>query len=223
MLRYLIVFLIISYSGLRLQAQNPVMAKPLAGEEKSQIDTLKPVNRGKEAGKIAVRRSLFMPGLGQAYNYGLIVDDIRSGRTQGKAFGRKMAIIGKIAALYAGETMLVLSYIDNNKKYHLFLEELQYRRLHNDQPNPDGSLANYHDTQSLYTGKAVYKNNREVVLLSMILVYGLNVADAYVTARLNFLDVDDNLGLKISPSVINSPATYGYHQFTPALKLTINL
>lgn len=222
MSRYLIVFLIVSFNGLILRAQDTVKTLPMA-IKKSNVDTLKPVNRGKEAGKIAVRRSLFLPGLGQVYNYGLIVDDIRSGRIQGKAFWGKMAIIGKIAALYTGGTLLTLSYIDNNQKYHLFLEELQYRRLHNDQPNPDGALADYRDTQSLYTGKAVYKNNREVVLLSMILVYGVNVADAYVTARLNFLDVDDKLSVKISPAIINSPSVYGYHQFTPALKLTINL
>jgi len=192
----------------------------------AQVDTIpsqKYVNKGKIAGAIAAKRSLFLPGLGQAYNYGLVMDDIKTGRLKTKGFGKKLAIIGKIGGIYVAGTMLTLSYIENNKNYHLFLKELQYRQINNNQPDPNGSLAGYKDTQSLYTGKAIYKNNREVVLIFLGVTYGVNVVDAYVTARLNYLNVDNNLGFKIRPSVINSNTMYGYNSFAPALKLTLKL
>lgn len=192
----------------------------------STIDTIAPsgyINKGRIAGKTAVRRSLIIPGLGQAYNYKLVVDDVRSGRIAGKGIGRKLAIVGKIGAIYVAGTMLTLSYIDNNNKYKLFLKELQYRQLNDNQPDPNGSLTDYADTQSLYAGKAIYKNNREVVLISLVAVYGLNVLDAYVTARLKFLNVEEKLGFNINPTIINSNTMYGYNSFTPAFKLTLKL
>ncbi|MBP8067634.1 MAG: hypothetical protein KAY27_03640 [Pedobacter sp.] len=193
---------------------------------KAQVDTLAkpaPVNKGKIAGNKAFKRSLILPGLGQAYNYGLIVDDIKTGRLKTKGFGKKLAIIGKIGGIYVAGTMLTLSYIENDKNYRLFLKELQYRQLNNGEPDPNGSLAGYRDTQNLYTGKAIYKNNREVVLVFIGVTYAINVVDAYVTARLKYLNVEESLGFQIRPSLINSNTMYGYHSFTPALKLTLKL
>lgn len=189
------------------------------------LDTLnapKYVNQGKIAGKKAVYRSLIFPGLGQAYNYGLIVDDIKSGRVQTKRVGQKIYIIGKIAAIYGGGTLLVSSYIDNNNNYKRFLHELQYRQSHNNQPDPEGNLQNYPNTDALIVAKNIYKRNREVVLISLVGLYGLNVLDAYITARLKYFSVDETLSFKISPSVISTGTAtmYGY-QSVPAMKLTL--
>ena len=100
---------------------------------------------------------------------------------------------------------------------------MQYRKLNNDQPDPNGSLAGYKDTQNLYTGKAVYKNNREIVLIFLGVTYGINVLDAYITARLKYLNVDEKLGFDVRPTFINSNTMFGYNSFTPALKLTLKL
>lgn len=222
-MRFLIAFILVFAAFTSLKAQELQPEKPLQ-EAKAKVDTVAPlVNRGRSAGRIAAHRSMFLPGWGQVYDYGLVVSDVRSGRIPGNGLGKKLAIVGKIAAIYVAGTMLTQSYIENNRNYHLFLEELQYRRLHNDQPNPDGALAGYRDTQSLYTGKAVYKNNREVVLLSLVLTYGINIVDAYVTARLNFLDVNDGLGLNMSPTLIQSAPMYGSNSYAPGLKLTFKL
>lgn len=226
-MRFFVVLFCCSLVSISLKAQNPATQNlVLAGQEKTdtlKTDTLRYHNKGREAGRIAVRRSMILPGLGQVYNYGLVVDDVRSGRLKGSGFGKKLAIVGKIGAIYVAGTMLTLSYIDNNKKYHMFLKELQYRQLNNNQPDPNGPLAGYRDLQSLYDGKAVYKNNREVVLLSLGLTYGINIIDAYVTARLNYLNVDERLALKISPTLIPTEPMYGYALFNPGLKLTLKL
>ena len=224
-MRFILVLFVILFTFASVKAQKRVKEKPTA-EENNKIDTLAApayINKGNIAAKKAINRSLILPGLGQAYNYKLIVDDIKNKRIEGKAFGKKLAIIGKIGGIYIAGTMLTLSYIDNNKKYRLFLKELQYRELNNDEPDPNGSLTAYRDKSALYTGKAVYKNNREVVLIFLGVTYGINVLDAYITARLKYLNVDEKLGFDIRPTFINSNTMFGYNSFTPALKLTLKL
>lgn len=224
-MRSFFVFFISLSTFTMVKAQEPVKEKSLTPSS-SKTDTIAPkpyINEGKIAGKKAINRSLILPGLGQAYNYGLVVKDIRDGKIEGKGVGKKIAIIGKIAGIYVAGTMLTMSYIDNNQKYRKFLKELQYRQLHNDQPDPNGTLQGYPNTQSLITAKAIYKNNREVVLISLAATYGINVIDAYVTARLKYINVDEDLAFKITPSVINSNSMYGYNSYVPALKLTLKL
>lgn len=181
------------------------------------------INKGKIAAKKAIHRSLILPGLGQAYNYALVVDDIKEGRVQGKKIGQKIYQIGKIAAIYTGGTMLVMSFKENNDNYHRFLRELQYRRLHNGTPDPDNGLSRYPDINALTLAKNIYKRNREIVIISLVGLYGLNVLDAYVTARLKYFNVDETLSMKISPSIINSSNMYGSNQMIPAIKLSLKL
>jgi Family of unknown function (DUF5683) len=217
------VFLLFAFK--LIKAQDPAVKKS-ADTTRAKLDTITPagyINKGKIAGKKAVYRSLIFPGLGQMYNYGLVVDDVKSGAVQGKKVLQKMYIIGKIGAIYAGGTLLVLSYIDNNKNYKLFLNELQYRQLYK-VPSPENGLEQYTNDDALTVAKNIYKRNREIVLISLVGLYGLNVLDAYVTARLKYFNVDDTLSFKISPTIINSNTTmYGFHQVAPALKLTLRL
>ncbi len=225
-MRFLFVSLMILLTFTNAKAQDPIKEK--SNEvDKNRVDTVAAptgyINKGRLVAKIARTRSMIIPGWGQAYNYGLVVDDVKNGRVAGKGLGKKLAIIGKIGGIYVAGTMLTMSYIENNRNYNLFLKELQYRQLHNDEPDPNGSLAGYKDTQGLYTGKAVYKNNREIVLIFLGVTYGINIIDAYVTARLKYLNVDDKLSFNITPTLINSNPMYGYNSFKPALKLTLKL
>lgn len=180
------------------------------------------VNKGQIAGKKAVRRSLIFPGLGQIYNYGLVVDDVKSGYYGDKRVFQKIYIVGKIGLIYGGGYVLVSSYIDNNNKYKQFLKELQYRRENGDKPDPNGGLTEYTNTGNLIIAKNIYKNNREVVLLSIAGLYLMNVVDAYVTARLKYHSVENDLAYKISPTIINPDNMYGFHP-APGLKLTLKL
>ncbi|WP_113661898.1 DUF5683 domain-containing protein [Pedobacter nanyangensis] len=205
-------------------AQNPV--NPAKQDTTAKLDTIAPpkyVNQGKIAGKKAVYRSLIFPGLGQLYNYGLVVDDVKNGRTEGKKIGQKIYLLGKIGAIYAGGTMLVMSYIDNNNNYKRFLRELQYRQANGGAPDPNNGLTQYPNVDALTTAKNIYRRNREVVIISLVGLYGLNVLDAYVTARLKYFNVDETLSIKVSPSIINTNTMYGLNNIAPALKLTLRL
>lgn len=220
-MRALLLSVILCFAFAQVNAQKPV--SPAKQDTTAKLDTIAPakyVNQGKIAGKKAVYRSLMFPGLGQVYNYGLVVDDVKSGRTEGKRIGQKIYLIGKIAAIYAGGTMLVMSYIDNNNNYKLFLRELQYRQINN-KPDPENGLDRY-DVNGLTLAKSIYRRNREVVLISLVGLYGLNVLDAYVTARLKYFNVDESLSIKLSPSIINTNTMYGLN-IAPALKLTLRL
>lgn len=188
-----------------------------------QLDTLRTpgyVNKGKIAGKKAFHRALIFPGVGQLYNYKLIVDDVQSGRVAGKQIFNKVYTLAKFAGVYAAGAMLVLSYIENNNNYKLFLNELQYRQLYGE-PNPANGLSQYTDNQALTVGKNTYKRNREIVLLSIVGVYGFAALEAYIAARLRYFSVNENLSFKLSPSTVNTNSLYSY-QTAPALKLTLN-
>lgn len=221
-MRAFLLSVVLCFAFTWVTAQKPV--RSIKPDTTAKLDTLAPpkyINQGRIAGKKAVYRSLIFPGLGQVYNYGLVVDDVKAGRTEGKRIGQKLYIIGKIGAIYAGGTMLVLSFIDNNNNYNLFLKELQYRQLYG-KSDPANGLEQY-DTNGLTLAKNIYKRNREVVIISLLGLYGLNVLDAYVTARLKYFNVDETLSIKLSPTLINSNTMYGFSNVTPALKLTLKL
>lgn len=202
------------------RAQNPAVA-PIDTSAK-QLDTIPTtyVNEGKIAGKKAFHRSLIFPGLGQLYNYGLVVKDVQSGAVKGKKVAQKLYILGKLGAIYAGGTMLVISYGDNRQQYKRFLGELQYRQAHQGAPNPDGDLFEYTNTEALTVAKNIYKRNSQIVLISLVGLYGLSALDAYVTARLKYFNIDQSLGFKVSPLMINASPMYGFNA-VPALKLTL--
>lgn len=222
---FLLIVGVLAFSSVRAQ----VIDKKNVDSTTTRVDTLKKpgyINKGRIAGRKAIRRSLIVPGLGQMYNYGLVVDDVKRGVYQDKRVLQKIYIIGKISLIYAGGALLVSSYIDNNNKYKQFLRELQYRELNKTAAYmPGNGLQLYvgdQGKQALYTGKAIYKNNREVVLISLAVLYGANVVDAYVTARLKYHDVDNQLSYKISPTLINASPVYGFKP-VPGLKFSLKL
>ncbi|AOM77203.1 DUF5683 domain-containing protein [Pedobacter steynii] len=169
-----------------------------------KVDTLKPkyVNPGKIAGRRAMIRSAMLPGLGQ----------IRNGFT----FYRGL----KVAGIYTGATLLTLSFIDNNKNYHIFLDELLARQNNGGKPvNP--RYASVSD-QGLITAKDTFKRNKEVIIFSYVGLYLLNIVEAYIDARLKYFDVGD-VAVKFSPTVINMNTNSMYGLSTPAAGLKLSL
>ncbi len=153
----------------------------------------------------------------------MVVNDVRTGVVKGKKVLQKIYIVGKIAAIYGGGFVLTKSYIENKNRYKQFLAELQYRRLNDNKPNPDGGLTQYPGVDNLTAAKNIFKRNKDVVLFSLIGLYGMNVLDAYITTRLKYFNVDENIAFKISPTVINSNTIYSYNMITPGIKLTLKL
>jgi hypothetical protein len=211
LLSVLFLFIAVSISA----QENPVIkkdtlinkAKPVIEPVRPQkVDTLKKpayVNPGKIAGRRAVLSSLMLPGLGQ----------IRNGVTVYR--------LAKVAGIYTGFTLLTISFIDNSKNYTLFYDEILYRRdpKNKGEASKDFPYKNM-DEQGLITAKDLFRRNKEVIIFSYIGLYLLNAVEAYIDARLKYFDVDD-IGMKLSPGLINTEYMYGYNNVTPGVKLTI--
>jgi ribosomal protein L18E len=219
-MRITLVLTVLFLSFAAAKAQRPVAKKPI-DSVKQKSDTTAYVNQGKIAARKAFHRSLIFPGLGQIYNYGLVVHDVQTGAVKGKKVAQKIYILSKLTGLYAGGTLLVMSYADNRSNYKDVLYELQYRQA-NGVPDPDGRFKAYDNTEQLNVAKNIFKRNSQVVLISMVGLYGLAALDSYVTARLKYFNLDNNLSLKVSPSMINTSTMYGFNA-APSLKLTFKL
>lgn len=202
------------------------LVKPIAKDTTVKVmsrqDSMKAayVNPGKVAGRKAVFRSMIIPGWGQLYNM-QILDDGYGPRANKSHFWQKAYTGAKIVAIYGGFTVLTMSYIESTKQYKLFLKELHYRDANNGTPDPNGPFGSRYSTAGITNGKDTYRRNRQIVLGSYLLVYAANVIDAYVAARLHFFNIDDDLGFKITPTLINSNTMYGFNG-APALKLSLN-
>ena len=168
-----------------------------------QTKTTPYINEGKIAARRAAIQSAILPGLGQINN--------------------KVTVwsVGKVAIIYGGFTALTFSYIDNNKYYHIFLDELKYRLAHNDQPTPGSIYASY-TTQGLYTAKDVYRRNREIIIFSYVGVYAINLLDAYVSTRLKYFNISEDIAFQIKPELLPAYAATGFNM-TPGLKLSLKL
>lgn len=175
----------------------------------NSTDSIKPyVNQGKIAGRRAAIRSAMLPGLGQ----------IRNGFNLYRGL--------KVAGIYTGATLLTLSYIDNNKQYNIFVNELAYRNENKDNPDVSKRTSNvlYANTPTdrLIAAKDIYRRNRQVVLFSYGGLYLLNIVEAYIDARLANFDVGDVAKIKITPDLLNSNQMYGFNSFVPGMKIAIS-
>lgn len=192
-------------------------AKPMSRQDSMKA---KYVNPGKVAGRKAVFRSMIIPGWGQLYNIQILNDGYgtRAGKSQ---LWQKVYTGGKIAAIYGGATVLTMSYIQNRKDYKTYLQEAQAREIlaagGPDNTNP--SLAGF-SSAGILSAKSTTKRNSQIVLFSYGLLYAANIIDAYVSARLHYFNIDDNLTFRVMPSMINSNSMYGFNA-TPALKLSL--
>jgi hypothetical protein len=113
--------------------------------------------------KKAAWGSAILPGLGQVYN---------------KRWW-------KVPLIYGGFVAFVKAYQDNNKQYHVFLSEVQYRLANNGNPaNPDYAAYSF---EGLVKIKDNFRRNKELSIIGGVVVYAVNIIDAYVDAKFNLL------------------------------------
>lgn len=178
---------------------------------KTKNDT---VIRHKHDPRIATRRSLILPGWGQAYNreywkiplvYGVIAIP-----TATYIFNAKYYKMTKFAydALYTatyGSNPLVGPTPADSLGLKNINAEIRDRVI-------SGSL----DLATLQNARNAYRKNRDYSIFWFIIAWGLNVADATVFGHLKDFDISDNLSMHIEPTL--SPATR-----SPGISLVFNL
>jgi hypothetical protein len=149
-------------------------------------------------------RSAMIPGWGQISN------------------GVSIYRIAKVAAIYTGGTLLTLSFIDNNKNYHQTLDLLKYRQGGSVGPPPPATIYDQvNDNQQLIQAKDTFRRNKEVIIFSLVALYGVNVIEAYIDARLKYFDVYPEIAMKVTPSVLLPTANSAYQQPLPSIKVSL--
>ncbi|MDR9414906.1 MAG: DUF5683 domain-containing protein [Gracilimonas sp.] len=152
--------------------------------------------------KLALRRSLLVPGWGQVTN----------------------EQIWKVPIVYGLIGGLVYYSIYTHSQYNDY--RAAFYNLNPDSPNDNrfgptpNYLANVTNPNSLRQNRNFYRNRRDLTFVFIGLAYALNAIDAYVFAHLRPFDVSDDLSLhtKITPGSIA-----GQNQEpVPTVSVTIN-
>jgi len=178
----------------------------LSAQQITEADTIKPVNikpvteEGVHSPKKAAIYSAILPGLGQAYN---------------KKYW-------KIPLVYIGFGAIVYFIDWNNENYHF--NRTAYDHLTDDNPDTNkyleieaiknydldnpSHLANFED--GLLKRKDYYRRNRDLLFISMVGFYGLNIIDASVDAHLFNFDISDDLTFDWQPSMLNVDNNFVY-------------
>jgi hypothetical protein len=123
--------------------------------------------------KIAMIRSIILPGLGQAYN---------------KQYW-------KIPIVYAGIGALIYSGEWNRKNYRLFKD------IYKDMIDGVPTQYDRYSKQNIRAVRDQYRKNMELSYIAIVGVYGLNVLDAFVSAHLKTFDINDDISLKWQPKI----------------------
>jgi hypothetical protein len=162
------------------QADTAIIKMPV----KTSPQTIKP-----HSAHYATLYSLFLPGLGQAYN-------------------RKY---WKIPIVYAGFAATGYFAFSNQSYYLKFREAYNYTLAGRQDPIDNEYVGRY-TLDQLKSQRDLYRRNMEFSFVLAGLVYILNVIDATVDAHLFNYDVSDDITLKLYPGmkpIEHMPATNG--------------
>jgi hypothetical protein len=149
--------------------------------------------------------SAILPGLGQAYN---------------KKYW-------KIPLIYIGFGTIGYFIDWNNDNYQLF--KTGYKHLTDDNPETQDymkieavrrnnyDLTNPNQYNNLKTAllkqQDYFRRNRDLLVISFVAFYGINILDASVDAHLMDFDISDDLTMRWQPSMLNmdNSLVYGLH------------
>ncbi|QMU27990.1 DUF5683 domain-containing protein [Adhaeribacter radiodurans] len=124
----------------------------------------------------------------------------------------------KIPVLYAGGAVLGYFLQDNHKKYLLYRSSLEILNAGGEDRFAKQIPDKTQRFQSLSRAVQNFRRYRDYNIIFAILLYGLNVSEAYVDAHLKGFDISDELSLRIEPSFLTGPS-YGV---TPGISVRLN-
>lgn len=124
--------------------------------------------------------SLLFPGLGQIYN--------------GELY--------KVPIYWGGLMISTHCLMNNNRNYKRF------KRIHNEATNPDSGYTESISAETAKWYRDVYRRYRDYSIVATALVYVLQVMDANVFAYMHDFEVNDDISMSISPTVIPPDNAY---------------
>lgn len=140
--------------------------------------------------KRATLLSAALPGAGQVYN--------------GKWW--------KVPIIYGGLGACAYLAVDNHRQYRKYLDAF-YVKIDSNQTN---AIADSYSPRALIELQNLYRDWRDLAIIIGGVIYALNIIDSHVDAHLYDYNVNDNLNLRIEPSLF-------YMQNLPAVGLKLRL
>ena len=178
----IVVFTVLVFVSATLYSQEPAV-------DSLQLKITKPLEKVHSPKRAAIY-SAVLPGLGQAYN---------------KKYW-------KIPLVYAGFGTIGYFIGWNNRNYNTY--KFAYRDLSDTIPEtnsyldilpPGYDLSNPTHAENfksgLYKGQESFRRNRDLLIISIIGFYGLNIIDASVDAHLFDFDISEDLSMNWQPTV----------------------
>lgn len=122
----------------------------------------------------------------------------------------------QLPLIYGGMATSIYFYIDNSNQYDRVRTAFRRRKagLSDEFTNPDGTQII--SDAGLESAQSQLRQNRDLSLLTTVLIYVLQIVEASVTAHL--IQFDDSDTLTLSPSAIPDRS---YYENTPKVGLTL--
>lgn len=115
----------------------------------------------------------------------------------GQIYNRKY---WKLIIIYGGGTLIGLEMKRNHDRFIFFRDEFVRKSQDADYPSFQGL-----DAEGLKAVKNQAKRDRDFMIILSVLIYGLQMVDANVDAHLMDFDLDENLSLRLKPTIESSP------------------
>jgi hypothetical protein len=146
--------------------------------------------------------SMFLPGLGQAYN----------------------GDFWKIPLVYGGFAFTGYWLHLNSMQYSRYRRayNLEYAYTHG-QSETRSEFNGRFSVESLKNYKDSFRRERDYAVLWVALWYAVNIIDATVFAQLSNFDVSDDLSFNLSPSIMSPSNLYAQKNNMPALGLRLKI
>lgn len=111
----------------------------------------------------------------------------------------------KIPIVYGGFVALGIAIDFNQKYYSEFVRELNYRG------DGDPLTVPKYDEEIIPSSRIIeardyYRRYRDMCIIGVGVLYGLNIVDAYVDAELSNFDISEDLTMRVSPAMQFDPS-----------------
>ncbi|PSR53323.1 hypothetical protein AHMF7605_07155 [Adhaeribacter arboris] len=128
----------------------------------------------------------------------------------------------KIPIIYTGGVTIGYFFNKWHKLYLSFRSSYEVRISQKPLALPDQYAQRFPAptyTPNLVRARDEYRRYRDYNIIFAMLLYGLNVSEAYVDAHLKGFDISDELSMRFEPTIITGPG-FGY---TPGFAVKLNL
>ncbi|MBK0404758.1 hypothetical protein I5M27_17320 [Adhaeribacter sp. BT258] len=188
----------VSAQTVTARTDSAIVATPKPDPDKDRIIKTEKDKGLSKPGRAALF-SAVLPGLGQVYN----------------------GHYWKVPVIYAVGGTLGYLIVWNNDRYQDYSQAYLYSIDNNTETEPTiKDEATSLSTNALRNGRDLYRRNRDLSVILLVLAYGLNIMEANVGAHLNEFDISDDLSMNWQPSI--QYAAFGT-QPTPGLSLHFRL